>query len=128
MPALSNEFKSEIKAIYADVRDPLTVEELRNRLKHIASLCWGLSIDLSTEMSEFERVREENKQLRAQIVVLGGVLPNGHHVIDLAKLEAMTPEECAKYFKRLNYMREYRTRKAKEKAKAAYAGGGDGNG
>ena len=119
--------KNRVKIALEDVRAPLTVEELRNRLKHIAMLCWGLSIDLSTEMNECARIRKENEQLRAQVVILGGALPNGHHAVDPAKLAAMTPDEREKYLKRLNYLREYRTRKAKEKAKSAYESGNDGN-
>lgn len=132
MSAQKNDFLADVKAIQADVRDPLTVEELRNRLKHIASLCWGLSIDLSTEMSECERVRKENEQLRAQVKFLGGRLPScDGKPFDPVKWAAMSPEEQTAYikrFKRARYVREYRARKAKEQqTAAAYAGGSDGN-
>lgn len=129
MPAPRNDFLPDLKAIHEDVRNPLTVEELRNRLKHIATLCWGLSIDLSTEMSECERVRKENAKLREQVVLLGGSLPHdtrGRGFIDLAKWEAMTPEERAKYAAHAKTRREYQARKAKANARAAYGGKNDG--
>jgi len=75
---MAHDFAPDLNAIAQDVAQPMTVEELRNRLKHIATLCWGLSIDLSKEMAEHERVRKENEELRAQLKLLGGKLPNGN--------------------------------------------------
>lgn len=55
-------------------RPPLTVKELRQRLKHIAGLCWGLSIDLNNEIernaaiiAEFEQQETENAELKTQL-------------------------------------------------------------
>lgn len=55
-------------------RAPLTVKELRQRLKHIAGLCWGLSIDLNNEIernaaiiAEFEQQEKENAELKSQL-------------------------------------------------------------
>lgn len=44
-------------------RQPLTLEELRQRLKHIAGLCWGLSIDINNEIERNETLTAENKRL-----------------------------------------------------------------
>ncbi len=53
---------------------PLTFKQLSERLKHIAGLCWGLSIDLQNEIkyrhaleAERERLEDENKALRAEL-------------------------------------------------------------
>ncbi len=43
---------------------PMTMEELRGRLKHIATLCVGLSIDLSNEIKLREDLEQENEKLR----------------------------------------------------------------
>lgn len=51
-------------------RTPLTLEELRQRLKHIAGLCWGLSIDIANELEERDNLKTENKQQREQIEYL----------------------------------------------------------
>lgn len=55
-------------------RAPLTIKELRARLKHIAGLCWGLSIDLTNEIernaaiiAEFDQQEAENAELRKQL-------------------------------------------------------------
>ncbi|MGN0817605.1 MAG: hypothetical protein ACI4L9_01430 [Candidatus Coproplasma sp.] len=55
-------------------RAPLTIKELQERLKHIAGLCWGLSIDLTNEIeskaaiiAEFEQQETENAELRKQL-------------------------------------------------------------
>lgn len=55
-------------------RAPLTIKELQARLKHIAGLCWGLSIDLTNEIeskaaiiAEFEQQETENAELRKQL-------------------------------------------------------------
>lgn len=46
-------------------REPMTFEELRGRLKHIAGLCYGLSIDLANEIELREKLQKENAALRA---------------------------------------------------------------
>lgn len=46
---------------------PLTLEQLRQRLKHIAGLCWGLSIDIHNEIERNEALKNENKRLQDEI-------------------------------------------------------------
>ena len=53
---------------------PLTIEELRQRLKHIAGLCWGLSVDLANELEEREKLKFENKKLLQKIEKLNSEL------------------------------------------------------
>ncbi len=55
-------------------RAPLTIKELQARLKHIAGLCWGLSIDLTNEIeskaaiiAEFDQQEAANAELRKQL-------------------------------------------------------------
>lgn len=48
-------------------RAPLTLEQLRQRLKHIAVLCWGLSIDINNEFARNEALQKENKRLQDEI-------------------------------------------------------------
>lgn len=48
-------------------RAPLTLEQLRQRLKHIAGLCWGLSIDINNEFARNEALQKENKRLQDEI-------------------------------------------------------------
>ncbi len=48
-------------------RAPLTLEQLRQRLKHIAGLCWGLSIDIYNEIERNEALKNENKRLQDEI-------------------------------------------------------------
>lgn len=55
-------------------RPPLTLKELRERVKHIAGLCWGLSIDLQNEIernaaitAEFKRLEAENAEINGQL-------------------------------------------------------------
>lgn len=49
--------------------EPMTVDSLRARLKHIACLCWGLSIDLGSDMELSGLFEYENKQLRKKVAV-----------------------------------------------------------
>lgn len=69
--SLKNSSKPELEEIH---RPPLTIKELRQRLKHIAGLCWGLSIDLQNEIeskaaiiAEFEKLGTENEELKTQL-------------------------------------------------------------
>ena len=57
-----------MNATKANERDrrPLSLEQLRVRLKHIAGLCWGLSIDLNNEVTRNEELTAENKRLPAR--------------------------------------------------------------
>mgnify|MGYP006990136712 CR=1 FL=1 len=48
-------------------RRPLSLEQLRQRLKHIAGLCWGLSIDIHNEIERNEALKSENKRLQDEI-------------------------------------------------------------
>ena len=58
-----------MNATKANERDrrPLSLEQLRQRLKHIAGLCWGLSIDLNNEVTRNEELTAENKRLQNEI-------------------------------------------------------------
>lgn len=69
----------ERKTIFDEIvnqisKEPLTLEELRNRLKHIAGLCWGLSIDIANELEERDNLKLENAQLQEKIQHLNGRL------------------------------------------------------
>ncbi len=46
---------------------PMTFAELRNRLKHIAVLCIGLSIDLTNEIAMRDTLSKENEELRREL-------------------------------------------------------------
>lgn len=46
---------------------PMTFQELRERLKHIAVLCTGLSIDLANEIQMREDLTEENERLKNEL-------------------------------------------------------------
>ncbi len=46
---------------------PMTLAELRERLKHIAVCCSGLSIDLANEITLREQLAAENEQLRQEL-------------------------------------------------------------
>ena len=47
-------------------KEPLTLAELQARFKHIAGLCWGLSIDITNELEERDNLKIENKQQREE--------------------------------------------------------------
>lgn len=58
----------------SEPQPPMTLVELRERLKHIAVCCSGLSIDLANEITlreqttaERDKLQQENKSLRAEI-------------------------------------------------------------
>lgn len=46
---------------------PLTFKQLSERLKHIAGLCWGLSIDLQNEIKYRHALEAEREQLNNRI-------------------------------------------------------------
>lgn len=46
---------------------PLTFKQLSERLKHIAGLCWGLSIDLQNEIKYRHALEAERDQLNNRI-------------------------------------------------------------
>lgn len=77
---------------------PLTMVELRQRLKHIASLCWGLSIDLQNEfdyrnrlVSENNRLTSENSNLLEENKKLTAIVYNRKHAGRPKK--TLSPEE-----------------------------------
>ena len=53
----------------------LTRDEARNRLKHIAGLCYSLSCDIGNLDIEVEYLREENKRLREMLLKRGVKVP-----------------------------------------------------
>ncbi len=60
-----------------ELNQPMTFVILRQRLKHIAVLCWSLSIDLANEIqlreeaiSERDNLRREVKRLSSEIYQL----------------------------------------------------------
>lgn len=110
-------------------RRPLSLEQLRQRLKHIAGLCWGLSIDIHNEIERNEALKSENKRLQDEINGLRAELkllrnrtpaapskpkkekPIAERTRKLnEKLAAMTPEEREKYLKQLEAKRKYNAR------------------
>ena len=56
---------------------PVTLEEVRERLKHISVLCIGLEIDLIHELEQRKRLCEEVKRLKAELAyektITGGI-------------------------------------------------------
>ncbi len=54
----------------------LTTEELKNRLKHIAGLCYSLCVDISNVEIEAEYLRIENAALRQRLTDAGIKVPN----------------------------------------------------
>lgn len=105
------------KTVYDEItndvnRDPLTLEELRQRLKHIAGLCWGLSIDLNNEVARNEQLAAENKQLKEK---LRSHRKDGRRV-NAEALDEMTPEERERYERRLEQKRLTAEKKRKQKA------------
>lgn len=51
--------------------EELTTQELRNRLKHIAGLCYSLSVDLSNLEIETDYLRFDNDRLRKKLEAAG---------------------------------------------------------
>lgn len=71
---MSNIYRPDLSDEINGNRAPLTIKELQARLKHIAGLCWGLSIDLTNEIeskaaiiAEFDKQEAENAELRKQL-------------------------------------------------------------
>ncbi len=93
----------ERKAVFEEItnqisKEPLNLQELRNRLKHIAGLCWGLSIDITNELEERDNLKIENKQQREEIEYLKNKLGlKGQRAETKAKLENMTAKERLDY-------------------------------
>ena len=95
---------------------PMNFQQLRERLKHIAGLCWGLSIDLQNEIEYREELEKEVKRLRAEIYLLGGTPERtgvGRRKASVAENEVMTPEEKEKYDRRREYLRKYAEKRRK---------------
>lgn len=55
----------------ANKYEGLTAQEIRNRLKHIAGLCYALSCDLKNLEIEAEYLRLENESLRKKLEAAG---------------------------------------------------------
>lgn len=60
----SNDFTLTAGEIHSK---PLTFKQLSERLKHIAGLCWGLSIDLQNEIKYRHALEAERDQLNNRI-------------------------------------------------------------
>ncbi len=69
----SNDFTACVNEIH---RQPLKFPELRERLKHIASLCWGLSIDLQNEIELRETLERGYNHQRKALLELFEQLKN----------------------------------------------------
>ena len=54
----------------------LTKKELKQRLKHIAGLCYALCCDISNTEFEAEYLRRENAELREQLKARGVKVPH----------------------------------------------------
>ena len=83
---------------------PMTLAELRERLKHIAVCCSGLSIDLANEITLREQLTAENEQLRQELAKEKAI-PK--------RRRTMTDAQCEKH---RQAMREYWQRKKAERA------------
>lgn len=113
-------------------RQPLTLEDLRQRLKHIAGLCWGLSIDINNEIERNVALNQENVRLLNQIARLREEIkilknPSGgssRKKLIETKLATMTPQEREAYEKkRAQRHKEYL--RNLEKKRAAQGGNND---
>lgn len=69
----NNDFAINANEIH---RQPLKFPELRERLKHIASLCWGLSIDLQNEIELREMLERSYNHQRKALLELFEQLKN----------------------------------------------------
>lgn len=80
---------------------PMTFAELRERLKHIAVCCIGLSIDLANEIQTRETLAAENKRLTREL----------QEEKAQPKRRKMTPEQAERH---RQAMRDYYERKRRE--------------
>ena len=121
---MSNEKKAipDRKVVYDEITDeayerkskPMNFQQLRERLKHIAGFCWGLSIDLANEierrdnlLAECDRLKNENTALLNEIRELKAP-KHKHHRRTAAELAALTPEQREEDLKRKReYQRKY---------------------
>ena len=76
----------------------MSFAELRERLKHIAGLCAGLSIDLSNEIQTRDNLIAENKRLSQELEAERAK----------PKRRQMTPEQAEKH---RQAMRDYHAKK-----------------
>lgn len=85
----------------------MTIQELRERLKHIAGLCWGLSIDLANDLERSQRLEAEVIQLRKKCCAFDKRMAERED-----KLSKLSPDERAKYeeylLKKRMQMADYR--------------------
>jgi hypothetical protein len=79
----------------------MTFAELRERLKHIAVLCIGLSIDLANEIQIRDNLTAENKQLKRDL----------QEEKATPKRRTMTPEQAERH---RQAMRDYYARKREQ--------------
>lgn len=105
MEKKSGDFAAHTKEIHSA---PLTYKQLSERLKHIASLCWGLSIDIQNEIELRKELEAENKRLIAEFENLTGKKYNRTLISD-EELLAMPPERRA-------HILRSRARTAKQRA------------
>lgn len=68
-----------------------TIDELRSRLKHIAGLCYGLSIDLANDLERLALLEKENAELRNKLC-----LYDRRAAERAEKLSKLSPEEREK--------------------------------
>lgn len=80
---------------------PMTFAELRERLKHIAVLCIGLSIDLSNEIQTRDNLTAENERLAREL----------QEERAKPKRRQMSPEQAERH---RQAMRDYYARKRQE--------------
>lgn len=117
-----DDFKPDVAEVHENSLRPLTVEELQKRLKHIAGLCWGLSIDLSNDRELSEYLKAENERLKEQVKELGGKQPNANNKKTAEQIAAMSPLERIRYEKRRTARLEYSRKKSRARAEAQHSG------
>lgn len=89
----------------------MTIQELRERLKHIAGLCYGLSSDLSNAYKENMRLKEENEGIQGLLKA---------REAELLKMRSAARARAYYAKKREKTPEEYRA-KAREYNRRAYA-------
>ncbi len=96
----------------------MSVEELRKRLKHIAGLCYGLSLDLALLQEENERLLTDNQGLIALLAARDREIEKMRKAVVArqwyAKKKAEDPEKL-KAQRKINNARAYQKRKLKDK-------------